>query len=161
MLFGPFAVDLATVWLYAALRSSAPEGGPVMAHRLFGPSANLPLYVLPFFLFDALTNGEEIGGRGYLLPRLQARHGAFLSSLIIGVIWAVWHVPKFLVPGNAIPAGVYLPDTIAKAILFTWVITIRAAACCWPRSFTPPSTLRDSSYYRRSRPIQARLYGWR
>ena len=64
VLFGPFAVDLAAVWLYAALRGSAPDVGPVMAHRLFGPSANLALLVLPFFLFDALTNGEEIGCRG-------------------------------------------------------------------------------------------------
>lgn len=121
VLFGPFAVDLAAVWLYAALRGSAPGVGPVMAHRLFGPSANLALYVLPFILFDALTNGEEIGWRGYVLPRLQARHGAFFASLIIGVIWAVWHVPKFLAPGNAVPFGPYLLDTIAKAILFTWV----------------------------------------
>jgi len=121
VLFGPFAVDLAAVWLYAALRGSVPGVGPVLAHRLFGPSANLALYVLPFFLFDAVTNGEEIGWRGYLLPRLQARHSALLASLITGVIWALWHVPKFLVPGNAVPFGAYLLETIAKAILFTWV----------------------------------------
>jgi membrane protease YdiL (CAAX protease family) len=76
-----------------------------------------------FFLIGVFSNGEEIGWRGYALPRLQARHGALIASLIIGVIWAFWHVPKFLTAGSAQDYSFwfYLLDTIAKAILFTWV----------------------------------------
>lgn len=121
VLLGPMAVYLSAVWLEAALRGTTPDMAVVMAHRLFGPSANLAFYVLPFFVFDALTNGEEIGWRGYVLPRLQARHSPLAASLIIGLVWAVWHLPKFLAPGHAVPFGWYLLATNAKAILFTWV----------------------------------------
>jgi membrane protease YdiL (CAAX protease family) len=42
-------------------------------------------------LFIAL--GEEPGWRGFLLPRLQQRHGSVVASLILGSVWALWHLP--------------------------------------------------------------------
>ena len=41
--------------------------------------------------------GEEIGWRGYLLPRLSGRVGLPAASLIVGVIWACWHLPFFFI----------------------------------------------------------------
>ena len=40
------------------------------------------MFIVPFFFVDAISNGEEIGWRGYVLPRLQVRHSALVASLI-------------------------------------------------------------------------------
>ena len=48
-----------------------------------------------FFLLLA-TLGEEIGWRGVALPSLQHRHSPFVASLILGLLWAVWHAPFWL-----------------------------------------------------------------
>jgi membrane protease YdiL (CAAX protease family) len=68
---------------------------------------------------------EEFGWRGYALPRLQAKFNAFISSLILGFVWAVWHIPQFLIPGNGMfyktPIWTFVPTVVAGAILFTWI----------------------------------------
>ena len=42
--------------------------------------------------------GEELGWRGYLLPRLTAWTGLASASLIVGAVWAAWHLPLFFMP---------------------------------------------------------------
>jgi len=42
---------------------------------------------------------EEMGWRGFALPRLQTKYNALVSSLILGVIWTCWHIPYFYVTG--------------------------------------------------------------
>lgn len=117
---------LPIIFLSAVLINSAWTGLPIdfsttAAHMIFGASAKLPALVLPFFIFDFLTNGEEMGWRGYVLPRLQAKHSALISSLILGAVWALWHLPRYLTPHNS---GSFLLGTIkilADAILYTWL----------------------------------------
>lgn len=41
--------------------------------------------------------GEEIGWRGYALPRLSKRFGLGSASIIVGIIWASWHLPLFFI----------------------------------------------------------------
>ena len=43
--------------------------------------------------------GEELGWRGYLLPRLGKRLGAVLAAVVMGTLWALWHLPAFFNPG--------------------------------------------------------------
>ena len=109
------------VLLNAALTHAPLDFSQVFAHKIFGPSANLLVFILPFFLFDAIANGEEIGWRGYVLPRLQVKHSALVSSLILGVIWGFWHFPKYLAPGNNSSFALFMLKTLADAVLYTWL----------------------------------------
>ena len=83
-------------------------------------SAYLPMFIVPFFLVDAISNGEEIGWRGYVLPRLQVRHSALVSSLILGVVWGFWHLPKFLGEDSS-PFWLFRIRVTASAVLYTWL----------------------------------------
>lgn len=121
-LFGFVLIDLVAVALAAGMSGAAPDFSQVLGRDLFGPTAMLWVFVVPFFVFDAVANGEELGWRGYALPRLLRRHGALLASFILGLVWAFWHLPKFLVVGGTHEGfGWFLLDVLAKAVLFTWL----------------------------------------
>jgi membrane protease YdiL (CAAX protease family) len=68
--------------------------------------------------------GEEFGWRGYALPALQARWGWRLASLLLGVVWAVWHLPLFYSAGTVqshLPMGLYALSAVASSVLFAWL----------------------------------------
>ncbi len=109
------------VYINAALTGVAPDFSTVMAYKIFGKAAYLPLFILPFFLVDLISNGEEIGWRGYVLPRLQAKYSALTSTLILGVIWGFWHLPKFLSHWNTVTFAWFMVHTISVAVLYTWL----------------------------------------
>ncbi len=114
-------IFLSAVLLNALLTHRPVDFSEVMAYKIFGSSADLLLLILPFFLFDAITNGEELGWRGYVLPRLQGKYGSLMASLIVGVVWGLWHLPKYLAPGNTSPFGWLVVEIVAEAILYTWI----------------------------------------
>ena len=89
-----------------------------------------PVYF--FAVFFAVALPEEIGWRGFALPRMQPRYGPLWGPLLLGVLWAFWHLLYFLTPdhGGGPGAGfgtfltnftIFFPTVVALAIIFTWV----------------------------------------
>ena len=120
LLIEPICI-IAGVYLDAALTQVPPDFSNVIAYELFGASAILPLFVLPFFLVEIIINGEEIGWRGYVLPHLQAKYNALTSTLILGVIWGFWHLPKFLSHFDAVVFAWFMLHAMAFAVTLTWL----------------------------------------
>jgi membrane protease YdiL (CAAX protease family) len=81
--------------------------------------------VLPISLLLAvLVIGEELGWRGFALPRLQSMFHPLVAAVVLGAIWAAWHIPNALIPGleyyvTAFPA--FAAYVVAISILFTWL----------------------------------------
>lgn len=123
--FGPFwyLVALAPVALYsiAAVLASANWGGSpnldlaTAQTILFSLSSGL---LVSLFLRGAL--GEEVGLRGFALTRLQERMTPARASLIVGVGWALWHLPALLEadPGAAV---VFVALVMGLSFTFTWI----------------------------------------
>ena len=102
--------------------------GQLTINRLLGISFNETLFLtqlanfLPLLILGPLS--EEIGWRGYALPRLQTRWNALTSSVIVGVIWGLWHLPLFMMVGTSqyelgIPFIGFLVGFIANSVFYT------------------------------------------
>lgn len=92
----------------------------------FDRAGVLPAAAIPAVAFATLIRGglEEPGWRGLALPVLQRRIGAFQASLVIGVIWAVWHIPLFLMPGSSqagTPFALYAASVLGISVITTWL----------------------------------------
>ena len=62
------------------------------------PAAQFPVVVLPvlFLAFFIMALGEEVGWMGYAFEPMQDRWNAFKATLVLGLIWAIWHVPLYI-----------------------------------------------------------------
>lgn len=81
----------------------------------------IPLAIVISTPFQA---GEEIGWRGYALPRLAGRLGLSRAGLVLGAIWAGWHLPQFFIPeadtyGQSF--SVYVLQVTALSVAMTWL----------------------------------------
>lgn len=108
----------------------------VLGSSIFDPARLLDLTgLLPAFLFFLVYGAplqEELGWRGYALPRLQERWGALMGSLLLGILWILWHLPLFWLPGSpyesAVQSQPFLPFflnfaayVLPSTFLFTWL----------------------------------------
>jgi membrane protease YdiL (CAAX protease family) len=122
VILGPAAFSLAVAGVYVLLGGSWSATATMLAALREGPLVLLPLFLLILTLTDGL--GEEVGWRGFALPQLLTRHNALVASLILGVLWALWHLPLVWTEGAPmyqLPVWLFLLDIPAKSVLFTWV----------------------------------------
>lgn len=71
-----------------------------------------------------LSFAEEAGWRGYLLPVLQTRTSALTASLVLGVVWFLWHVPLAYLPGQGggqFPLLLWGATVTLTSVLYTWL----------------------------------------
>jgi membrane protease YdiL (CAAX protease family) len=113
----PAIMVLSVIFLPGALASFQRLAG-------VAPLPMLALFVYVFFLGGPL--GEEPGWRGFALPRLQQLYGPLVGSLILGPIWAFWHLPAFWIPAWNFPPTIpnivmFVIAAIAFTVVMTWV----------------------------------------
>lgn len=114
LLFGPVTSLIAVVLILLV-------GGEIGWEHAVAPLAIVPIFLLIYFT-NALP--EEFGWRGYALDPLQTRFKALPASLVLGAVWALWHLPLFFIEGTtqeAIPMYEFFLQTMVLAIFYTWL----------------------------------------
>ena len=97
----------------AAIKGTLNTAFPFPGWREALPALALALFLGPI---------EEFGWRGFALPLLQRRFVPFWAGLILGIIWALWHVPAFLISGMpqaAWSAGPYFLGIVVLSVILT------------------------------------------
>jgi membrane protease YdiL (CAAX protease family) len=88
------------------------------------PVPQLPVLMLPLSVavFFVAALGEETGWQGYAIDPLQDRWGALTASILVGIVWAVWHVVPFLQMGRT-PTWIAWQGTsmVMARILTVWI----------------------------------------
>jgi len=86
------------------------------------PFASLTAYLSALFFMAIKGPVEEIGWRGLALPMLQRRMAPIWGALVLGVVWAVWHLPAFMLsstPQSAWALTPFLMGTLALSVIVT------------------------------------------
>jgi CAAX protease family protein len=107
-------IELAAAGVHRLVAGAWPAFGP-------GPLALIPISIAFSTPFQA---GEEIGWRGFALPRLADRFGLRIASLVLGIIWAMWHLPQFYIAGGDSYHQsfiVWSSQVVAMSVAFAWL----------------------------------------
>ena len=108
------ATKLAAASIHRVVRGGWPEFG----------DESLPLMIGALFVSTWVQAGEEIGWRGYALPRLAQGIGLGAGAILLGVLWALWHLPLFFIPGSGSDGHsfpLYLSWVMAVSIAMAWL----------------------------------------
>lgn len=138
---------LSPLLLFAAARLAARVSGQfaptwtALGQVNFLPGLGLGAWAL---WFVANGWGEELGWRGFALPRLQRTHSALTSSVLLSIAWAGWHLPAFFYVPSYVALGLrvlpgFFLGILAGAVVLTWLYNSSQgsvlAAVLWHASF--------------------------
>lgn len=109
-------------FIMAWLLASAPTGDftvTVLSGNLLKSLWSVAL-IFAFNLLFGGTLGEEIGWRGFALPRLLEKFSPLQASFILGIVWALWHLPIDIRSGFGLAGA----GAVIVRLLWTWPLTI-------------------------------------
>lgn len=120
----------ARLYLFAIGYMAATKLLAALIHRIamgawptFGDTP-LPLMLGAILVSTWVQAGEEVGWRGYALPRLATHLGLGGASVLLGVIWALWHLPLFFLQGSGNEGQsfpIYLLHVTALSVAMSWL----------------------------------------
>lgn len=118
-------INALSIGLDTMLGGAVPALDPL--HNLIANPLVLPQLVLLWLMSGPVA--EELGWRGFALDPLLKRYGVLTGSLILGLIWGVWHLPLFFMPATWHGqmgfqfAGFwsFMALSVGNALIFTWV----------------------------------------
>lgn len=88
------------------------------------PASQFPLLAAPFIflLYFIMGLGEEVGWMGYVFDPLQDKLGIFKATMVLGTIWAIWHIPFYIfIVGDLIPCLLLLFCLFGTRIILVWL----------------------------------------
>ena len=149
-IFALAGMYIASILIYNSIGASPAL--PILSPKTPPHSSLLELVpqIAVLFLIVGIVNGEELAWRGFALPRLQSKYNALASSLILGVIWTMFHLPLFFTVTGSSQADwsftSFLISTGAMTVLYTWLYNnthgsvlmaylLHAAANTWSQVF--------------------------
>ena len=101
-----------------ALAAVAVAGGPAPSWE----TADLPQLVFAVAATVVIVGVfEELGWRGYLLPRLERRRPAVAAALIVGLIWFPWHLPELVSDPSQRPLLQFGVLVMSQSVIFAWL----------------------------------------
>lgn len=129
VLFWPIIVSLAVTLLAIADGHSPPDFANAPVFDVYPVDSEVMqiglLFIVPMvFVLQTLGSslGEELGWRGLALPLLQSRYRALAASLLIGLIWGLWHLPYYWLNHGGFEGFIgFLILIILDAVIYTWL----------------------------------------
>lgn len=112
-ILGPFALTALAAAVVVATGAPSPDWS------VYADWSGLATTLLATALIIGVF--EELGWRGFALPRMQRRHSALWAALVLGAVWALWHLPELVSdPGEREPVP-YLIAVLAWSVIITWL----------------------------------------